>query len=242
MPIRSSSFVNFVQMKAEQQAKLQIMQWKQLGPQPDRAGEPRPFVTLSREYGTGAYEAARLLVENVGPEDHPRPWVAYGRDLVQKIAQDHQLHESLIKSLDEGRRGAVADIVHAVITGTPRDEVLDKVWRTVRSLAEHGHVVIIGRAGNLICRDLPGGVHVRLVAPLEYRVERVMERNELTRNEALHMVELEDQQRRRYVKSFFGEDIDDQNLYDVVLNSARLGTHDIVDQILALMQNRGWRR
>jgi len=42
-------------------------------------------------------------------------------------------------------------------------------------LLSAGHTIIVGRGGNLVSRRLPGGIHIRLTAPLEVRVKRMAE-------------------------------------------------------------------
>jgi cytidylate kinase len=78
---------------------------------------------------------------------------------------------------------------------------------------------LIGRGANLITRSLDHAFHVRLVGSLEKRVEHFQKAQGLTKEAAQRMIRNEDRGRRRYVRSYFGEDVDNPLLYNLVLNT-----------------------
>ena len=65
-----------------------------------------------------------------------------------------------------------------------------------------GNVILIGRGGNVITAKLPHVFHVRLVAPLEKRIEHAHQFYRLTRNEAHKFCLSQDLARERYLKKF----------------------------------------
>lgn len=87
-------------------------------------------------------------------------------------------------------------------------------------LASQGKIVIIGRGAQIVLRDVPDVFTARVVAPLDVRVERVMEKTKMGREEALHFVDKHDSQRRDLINSIFDRDLRDWTLYDVILNTA----------------------
>jgi cytidylate kinase len=105
-------------------------------------------------------------------------------------------------------------------------------------LAGCGNVILIGRAGNIITGRLPNVLHVRLVAPLEDRIERICRAGNKTPAEAGKFCVAEDAARARYVKSYFKADIDDPLLYHLVINTSRMGCEAagrmIGDEVLRL--------
>jgi cytidylate kinase len=90
---------------------------------------------------------------------------------------------------------------------------------TILRLAELGNVVLIGRGANVITSGLEHVFHVRLVAPLENRLESVQQSRHMSAKEALAFIQTEDKGRRRYLKKYFHKNIDDPLLYHLVINT-----------------------
>jgi cytidylate kinase len=90
---------------------------------------------------------------------------------------------------------------------------------TILRLAQLGNVIVIGRGANVITAKLDYVFHVRLVGSLEKRVAHMQELEHLSHKAALELVNQEDRGRRRYLKKYFDEDIDDPLLYHTVINT-----------------------
>ena len=61
--------------------------------------------------------------------------------------------------------------------------------RTIRKLVAAGGVVLIGRGAHIICANLSNALHVRLVAPLESRVQHIADYFKLSEKDAAQYVE-----------------------------------------------------
>ena len=93
----------------------------------------------------------------------------------------------------------------------------------INDVAEMGNAVIIGRGGCVILKDSASVLHVGVVAELEDRIARIMEREHLDRDEAeKHTVELE-KAREAYFKKFFKMSPLDPMLYHIVINTSIIG-------------------
>ena len=99
---------------------------------------------------------------------------------------------------------------------------IEATTSVIQDLAGNGNVVIIGRGSNMILSDLPGVFNVSLVAPIESRVENIMRREELSREEAAAYVENLEQARVTFFRKFFKVNANDPNLYHMVLNTGLL--------------------
>ena len=95
--------------------------------------------------------------------------------------------------------------------------------RVAEKLAELGNVILIGRAGNVVTAKLPHVLHVRLVAPLEERIERLCRDDHKTPAEARKFCLEEEQSRARYLKTYFHADINDPLQYHLVINTSLVG-------------------
>ena len=99
---------------------------------------------------------------------------------------------------------------------------IDATSAVIRDLAKTGNVVIIGRGGNLILADQPGVIHVGLLGPREARVETLMRRESITREEALVMADQLEQARITFFRKFFKVQPNDPSLYHMMLNLGRV--------------------
>ena len=148
----------------------------------------------------------------------------FDRELMDKVLADHNLPKYLAQFLPEDRASQVEDTL-ADIFGVhpPAQKVVQQTAETLLQLAELGSAILIGRAGNIVTANLPNVMHVRLIAPLEDRIERICRDDHKTPAEAKRFCLDEEQARTRYVKTYFHADINDGLLYHLVINTSRVG-------------------
>lgn len=93
------------------------------------------------------------------------------------------------------------------------------------ALAEHvagGDLIYHGRAGQVLLKGLPGVLRLRLIAPISTRVQNVMETEGMDEASAEQYIQHVDGVRARWIKTMYGEDIDDPVLYNMVINLTTL--------------------
>ena len=93
----------------------------------------------------------------------------------------------------------------------------------MHDLANGGNVLIMGRGGNMVLKDLPEAFHVGVVAPIEFRIDTSMERNNMDRAEAERYVMMEERARISFYRRHFKAHPDDPHLYHMMVNPATLG-------------------
>lgn len=198
-------------------------------------GTPRCAVTISRQAGCGALVVAEklsVLLQAHTPEG-ACPWTVFDRNLMDKVLEDHHLPARLAKFLPEDGVTQIQDIMDELFGLRPSSEtVVQQSSETILQLAEIGNVILIGRGGNVITAKLPHVFHVRLVAPLEQRVQHAHEFYGMTLKTAEAFCLAEDRGRQRYLKKYFKADIDDPLLYHLVINTG-LVSYDQAAQIIA---------
>jgi hypothetical protein len=182
----------------------------------------RRAVTISRQAGCGAFAVAEKLAHYL-QERSPKnagQWTVFDRNLMDKVLEDHDLPAFLAKFLPEDRVSELEDIMVEVFgVHPPSRAVVHQTAETMLKLAELGSVILIGRGGNIITAKLPHVLHIRLVAPLEERVEHAHKFYSVSKAEARKFCVNEDLGRRRYLKKYFDADIDDPLLYHMVINT-----------------------
>ena len=164
-------------------------QQKQQG-QSGSGDEPSAFITISRQPGIATDEFARHLAKRLSSSS--AGWKVWDRELVEKVAADHHIVAELIAALGQSGRSWLEDFVQGLAISAGSLEELAmyrRVATTIRALAQAGNAIVIGRGAVHITANMPGGVHVRLVAPWGYRVWRLAEELGISRDEAAKEIE-----------------------------------------------------
>jgi len=91
----------------------------------------------------------------------------------------------------------------------------------IKELAGSKSIVIRGRGSQFILKDFPGAFHVLIVAPVEVRVKRIMEKLKICEEDARKEMARFDDGSREFVKRYFRADIADPINYDMVINTNR---------------------
>lgn len=182
-------------------------------------------VTLSRQTGCGAFVVAEKLAHYL--QEHSKsgsPWTVFDRDLIAKVLEDHNLPAYLAKFLPEDRASQLEDFLSELFdVHPPSRTIVMQTAETMLKLAAVGHVILIGRGGNVVTARLPDVFHVRLVAPLEKRIEHAHKHYDMTKEEAREFCRTEDIGRARYLKQHFNADINDPLLYHMIINTGQVG-------------------
>ncbi len=230
----------YTESERDQHIGALVAQWEKENREIKQIKKSLPFVTVSRQFGSMALETSLRLGERLNKEFSAQPeWTVYDREIVKRISKDLHI-DRLNALLSEGSKARISEYMNAHFLGQPSmDQVFQTTTRIVRSLCEKGHTIVIGRGGNLIASDFSGGFHVRIVAPFSWRVEQVSSFYKLPLDEAEKRTLLIDSERAAFLKKFFGRDINDSDLYDLILNQARLPMDGIVSLVIQAMQDKG---
>ena len=117
----------------------------------------------------------------------------------------------------------------------------DTMRHIITSAAEAGHVVIVGRGGQVLLADNRDVLHVRIVAPLELRVAYVVLREGLDADAARERVQAKDRARMRYMKTQFHSQPEDPHFYDLVIDTAVLALDSAVDLTCLALERKARR-
>ena len=192
-------------------------------------------VTISRQAGCGALvvvEKLAKLLQVHSPKGAP-PWTVFDRNLMGKVLEDHHLPTRLAKFLPEERASQLQDILDDLFGLRPASgTIVQQTSETVLRLAEMGRVILIGRGATVITAKLPNVFHVRLVAPLEKRIEHAHEFYNMSKKAAQDFILREDGGRKRYLSKYFSARIDDPLLYHLIINTG-LVSYDEAARMIA---------
>jgi len=105
---------------------------------------------------------------------------------------------------------------------TAMNDYVRMVGMVIRDLAREGRVIIVGRGSQVLLKDHPAALHVQIIAPFWHRVKRIMEREGLERRAAVSRVRTSDRARADYLRRYHNVHWLDPQLYDLVINTAKV--------------------
>jgi cytidylate kinase len=166
-------------------------------------------ITISRELGSLGCEIARKAAEQLG-------FRLVQHELINQAARRAGTPEAALAAID--------DLGLLGLTPSPKANRAYQVAvrQVIEGLAAEGNVVIIGRAGQVLLKNKPGVLHVRVIAPDELRAQQISERYQVPLDAARAQIEASDRYRSRYLKRFYHVRWDDPKLYDLVINTAKM--------------------
>jgi cytidylate kinase len=174
------------------------------------------ILTISREYGSGGREIGHAVAKLMG--------YAYinKEDILSDIRSDGPKWEQSVKDLDE----------HCPTVWERYDWSFRGFAALVQShILQHAlgnNVVIIGRGGNFLFKDIPYAYRIRVVAPLDVRIERIMKREGVDHDTARWLCEKVDSERACFLHSIYGKRWDDAAEYDRVFQITGQSVNDVV--------------
>jgi cytidylate kinase len=182
-----------------------------------RAGQKKaelfPTVTVSREKGSGGSSIGRLAAERLG-------FVIFDSEIVDEVARSASVDRLVVKHMDEQSRRGIKESTDRVIRhqSFSPETYMAHLTKTILTIGEKGRAVIIGRGAHLLL-PLERCFRVRVVAPLEIRVQRLSAGAGLESSAAESIVAQGDQQRAQFIQENFQQSDANPLLYDLVINT-----------------------
>lgn len=209
-----------------------------------------PFViTISRELGSGGRTVGRKLASELN--------VRYSdKNLINQLEDQFKLTASGIEQLKGKKKNWMADFIQ-LVAPVPKVKMLvdtdskyiqefradltpDDLFRAeseiLQGIAAEGSCVIAGRSGFFVLKDHPNKLDIFITASMEHRIERVMRKQQLSREEAVAAIKRVDEMRDNYVKRYVGTSRYDLRNYQLVLNMDNLSEDDAVKLILKFIK------
>lgn len=175
-------------------------------------------ITLSRQLGSLGDPIALAVADRL----HLR---LVGRELINRAAGKAGAPEVALAEIDE----------LGLLDVHPSPEALRlyraKVWEVIRELATEGNVLLVGRGSQVTLADWPETLHVRVIAPLEKRIREIETRCRVPAHVAMARIEASDRARAGYLWRQHKAQLNDPELYDLILNMGRMDTQTAIELI-----------
>ena len=192
------------------------------------------IISIGRSFGAGGKTIGKNVAEALNI-----PY--YDSELLKETAKNCGLSEKYLASVDE------KDITDAALymsvgfmtpTYTSVRQIAANAQREViQKIAEEGPCVIVGSSANEILKDRKNLVSVFVTASVEYRTERIMEREGLDEKSARKKVLRVDKERAAYYNQFGGDNWGYASTYDLCINTETFGDEKAAELIVKLVTN-----
>jgi cytidylate kinase len=211
----------------------------------DSKSRPGPVITISRLYGCPAKKVARRLMielsEKMAVKGYKQTeWKLITKEIMSESARELEVDPAQIKYVfDYEQKGLIDDAFSAHLNKYYKSDrkIRNTVGRVIRNIGCEGHAVIVGRGGVSICRDIPLSLHINLEAPLEWRVLRVSEKQNLSLEEAEKFALDIDKKRQQFRDYFEGKNTD-YTQFDLTFNTMTLSVDEIAKIIMRAVEVR----
>lgn len=198
---------------------------------------PGPVITISREVGCNGLKVARALAEKLNSESQGKTWKVLSKEVFHESAKELNVdYNRVVKIFKTTNRYALEDILYAFGSRNYKSgrKIIKTVVDIIYSFSHEGHCIIVGRAGHIIARDIKNSLHLRFVAPLEFRIGTIMHNNGLTREEAIDFINKVERERMAFRKAI-GEVTHHHKDFDLVINRGFLDRAELIELITKVM-------
>lgn len=225
----TNTLINYFNKRLLEQNKQAGYKKKELG----------PVITISREVGCNGLILAKLLASEL-EKKYGTNWEVQSKEVFYKSAHELDLHpERIRKTMKSSEKSTFDQILKAFNDKKYKsDQKIAKTVRdVVRTFAEEGHNIIVGRASHIVAKDIKKALHLRLIAPLDYRIKTIMHNNKLAKNEAKAFIEKVEKERAAFRKALKADDMAD-DFFDLTINRASFTPEEAVELILFALDKK----
>ena len=193
-------------------------------------------ITIEREYGSGGADIAGKLAKRLG-------WKLWNEKLTMEIARLMDCGCDAVEEREERRDPLYYRLFKSFMRGSqegtqnaPRVKMVDAdcirevAEKVVKTAAEEGKCVIVGRGAAYYLQDRLDAFHIFIYAPFEDKVRRLQAGGK-TPSEAVHLAETVDVDRAAFIKQYFKVDWPERHRFHLMVNSS-IGDDVAVETIL----------
>ncbi len=199
------------------------------------------ILTISRMFGTGARELGESVAQRLG-------YSFFDHELIQMVAEQAKVSEDWVATMEQtaGVRFQkflatlvprnLMEIIQNAEYGERDEEIYaDMLNKVIHKIATEGDAIILGRGGQYILKDHPDTYHTLMVADLDYRINYIRQRFELTKKQALLAVAMEDKRRVNLYRKLAKVDYDQADHYHITINMRLTDVNTAGDMLCAML-------
>ena len=176
-------------------------------------------ITIGRQYGSGGRMVGQKIAQDLGIK-------CYNSELLIEAAKESGLCREVFEKIDEKPFSAFLSFTAGKYDSGEmplNHKVFLAQMQTIKRLADTESCVIVGRCADYVLRDYDNVINVFIHAPLEDRVQRVIERDSIAPGKAEKRVKRFDKERANYYNFYSTKRWGVTDTYDISLDSSKFG-------------------
>lgn len=200
-----------------------------------------PVITISRSTGCDARQVAASLVEILNRRFGTTRWKWVDKDIIYAIARELDTDAQRVENFYKGtKRSNISEMILAFSGGFVSDLRVKKAIKdVVLSMCKEGYIILVGRGGVSIAKDIKDSLHIRLIAPFYWRVENVMKKKDMNMETAETFVVDTDEKRFNLIHTFLDKKpLNIDYLFDATINRSSFTIQESSDLILSMYEKK----
>ncbi|NLK22741.1 MAG: cytidylate kinase-like family protein [Clostridiales bacterium] len=190
------------------------------------------IITIGCEYGSGGPEIGKIIADSLNIK-------YYDRDLVDGVVEKLGVNRELVEKADTGD-----NVKYSFETKLgPRyanltNRVIYTQFEVIQKFAKKSSCVIIGRCSDYILKDRKDCLNIFIYAPKDFRIQNIMEKNNVSKKEAAELVKYNDEMLHSRYKYVTGTYRGDRKNRHMLIDSSVLGIYKTAEYIMQLIDLR----
>ncbi len=200
-----------------------------------------PVITLSRLTGCDARQVAESLVEKLNLQSGIAKWRWVDKEIIYTIAKELNTDTQRVENFYKGiELSNISEMIMAFSGGFVTDlRVKRAITEVVLSLCKDGHIVLVGRGGASIARDIKDALHIRLIAPFYWRVDNIMKKQQTNIEAAEEYIVDNDEKRFHLIQAFLDKKpLNIDYLFDATINRSSFSVQEISEFIVSMYNKK----
>lgn len=195
-------------------------------------------ITINRELGSGGRTVGRLLATRLQVK-------YYDKALIEQLTKKFNLSAEEIERIKGQKKTWWNEFnnYYKVLNSTVMPMEAETVITTnilfntekeiLTTLAKEESCVVAGRSGFLVFRDHPNHLNVFIEASMEHRIERLVRKKNIMRQEAIDIINKVDKEREIFIQKYEDTSRYDTRNYHLIINMDELSEEGAVDVIMS---------
>lgn len=199
-------------------------------------------ITISRQMGSGGAYIGQQLAKRLG-------FRYVDREIITKAAEAFHAQEDDVASRDERFQSmwnmylsfnaySMETYLPPLLPFPTSYDLFDVESKIIAQLAEQESSVIIGRCGFHVLKEHPNHVAIFLHANSDFRCLRIQQLYGLSEKDAREKISESDKARSSHIHAITDRKWTDARLYDLCVDTSRLGVDKTVDLVLEHLRIR----
>lgn len=197
-------------------------------------------ITISRQFGAGGKTVGLLVAERLG-------YKMFDDEILMEVARKARVSKHWVESVEKEAGGKFQRFISGIVPKNLIERILDSeggyideeiyidlLYKVIARIADEGKAVILGRGGQYILEDFENTHHILLIADKLDRVKFMEENYNLSSNQAVRVVTVNEKKRANLYRKFGKEEYDSHVHYNMVLNTSELPIEKAADLICKL--------